>query len=144
MFIRGYSLHFFFVPEPVRRLVRRSAPVLRNVSEEGSGVGSFCEGGPVRRRFIEGGCLCGYESIMQNKANLLDTQMSVSSVKTKHYENIRLCRCGEKQTQSKPNKLEARRGGLACGELVEPYPTNSSIKNEQHNDFLYSIVGYSV
>jgi hypothetical protein len=44
----------------------------------------------------------GYESIMQNKANLLDTQMNVSSVKTKNYENKRLCRRGEKQTQSNP------------------------------------------
>jgi len=39
---------------------------------------------------------------MQNKANLLDTQMNVSSVKTKDYENKRLCRRGEKQTQSNP------------------------------------------
>jgi hypothetical protein len=46
--------------------------------------------------------LCGYESIMQNKPNLLDTQMSVSSVKTKYYENKRLCIRGEKQTQTKP------------------------------------------
>jgi hypothetical protein len=46
--IRGYFLHFFFVPEPVRH--------------------SFCEGG----------WLCGYESIMQNKPNLLDTQMNIS------------------------------------------------------------------
>jgi hypothetical protein len=37
-----------------------------------------------------------------NKANLLDTQMNVSSVKTKDYENERLCRRGEKQTQSNP------------------------------------------
>jgi len=46
--------------------------------------------------------LCGYESIMQNKPNLLDNQMNVSSVKTKEYENKRLCRRGEKQTQTKP------------------------------------------
>ncbi len=39
---------------------------------------------------------------MQNKANLLDTQTNVSSVKTKDYENERLCRRGEKQTQSNP------------------------------------------
>jgi hypothetical protein len=39
---------------------------------------------------------------MQNKANLLDTQMNVSSVTTKGYENKRLFRCPEnkpKQTQ---------------------------------------------
>jgi len=57
VFIRGYSLHFFFVPEPVRR--------------------SFCEGG----------WLCGYEVIMQNKPNLLDTQMNITIVLTKYYEN---------------------------------------------------------
>jgi hypothetical protein len=39
---------------------------------------------------------------MQNKANLLDSQMNVSSVKTKDYENKRLCRRGEKQTQTNP------------------------------------------
>jgi len=47
-------------------------------------------------------CLCGYESIMQNKANLLDTQMSVSSVKTKYYENKRLCSRGK----NKPNQTQ--------------------------------------
>jgi len=47
---------------------------------------------------------------MQNKANLLDTQTNVSSVKTKDYENERLRRRGEKQTQSNPT----------CSELVEP------------------------
>jgi hypothetical protein len=39
---------------------------------------------------------------MQNKANLLDTQMNVSSVKTKEYENKRLFRRPEKQTQTNP------------------------------------------
>jgi len=40
--------------------------------------------------------------IIQNKANLLDTQMSVSSVKTKYYEKERFCRHEKnkpKQTQ---------------------------------------------
>jgi hypothetical protein len=36
--------------------------------------------------------------------------MNVSSVKTKEYENKRLCGRGEKQTQSNPT----------CSELVEP------------------------
>jgi hypothetical protein len=39
---------------------------------------------------------------MQNKANLLDTQMNVTIVSTKHYENERLCRRGKnkpKQSQ---------------------------------------------
>jgi hypothetical protein len=39
---------------------------------------------------------------MQNKANLLDTQMNVSYCFNKDYENKRLFRRGEKQTQSKP------------------------------------------
>ncbi len=34
-----------------------------------------------------------FESIMQNKANLPDAQMNVSSVLTKDYENKRLRRC---------------------------------------------------
>jgi len=39
---------------------------------------------------------------MQNKADLLDTQMNISSVTTKEYENKRLFRCPEnkpKQSQ---------------------------------------------
>jgi len=39
---------------------------------------------------------------MQNKANLLDTQMNVTIVLTEYYENERLCIRGEKQTQSNP------------------------------------------
>jgi hypothetical protein len=35
-------------PKFTRRLVRRSAPVLRSMSEEGSGVGRFIEGGLAR------------------------------------------------------------------------------------------------
>ena len=44
---------------------------------------------------------------MQNKANLLDTQMNVTIVLTKYYENKRLCSRGEnkpKQTQFKALK----------------------------------------
>jgi len=92
--IRGYSLHFFFVPEPVRRLVRRSA----------SEVGSFCEGG----------WLCGYEIIMQNKPNLLDTKMNVSPVKLKSYEQITMNNEPIKTNPIKPKQTrsEAHRG--AC------------------------------
>jgi hypothetical protein len=46
--------------------------------------------------------LCGYESIMQNKANLLDTQMNVSYCLTKYYENKSGLLTMEKQTQSNP------------------------------------------
>jgi len=48
---------------------------------------------------------------MQNKANLLDAQMNLSSVLTKDYENKRLCRCGE----NKPNTNPTCRG-VASGE----------------------------
>jgi len=46
--------------------------------------------------------------IMQNKANLLDAQMNISSVLTKYYENERLCKRGEnkpKQTQLQTQRL---------------------------------------
>jgi hypothetical protein len=39
---------------------------------------------------------------MQNKPNLLVTQMNVTSVKTKYYENKRLCRHGK----NKPNQTQ--------------------------------------
>ncbi len=47
-----------------------------------------------------------FESIMQNKPNLLDTQMNLNSYLTKDYENKRLCRCVKTnpiQTQYKAN-----------------------------------------
>jgi len=73
VFIRGYSLHFFFVPEPVRR--------------------SFCEGG----------CLCGYESIMQNKANLCKDKMNTTILLTKDYEQITMNNEPIKTNPIKPN-----------------------------------------
>ena len=39
----------------------------------------------------------------QNKPNLLDAQMNISSVLTKDYENERLCRRGE----NKPNQTQS-------------------------------------
>ena len=42
------------------------------------------------------------EKRTQNKPNLLDTQMNITSVKTKDYENEPLCRCGE----NKPNQTQ--------------------------------------
>jgi hypothetical protein len=39
---------------------------------------------------------------MQNKPNLWDTQMTVGSVKTKYYENKRLCR----RAEYKPNQTQ--------------------------------------
>jgi hypothetical protein len=39
---------------------------------------------------------------MQNKPNFLKAKMDLSLYLTKHYENKRLFRRGEKQTQSNP------------------------------------------
>jgi hypothetical protein len=72
VFIRGYSLHFFFVPEPVRR--------------------SFCEGG----------WLCGYEVIMQNKPNFPKPKMVVTLVITVTNNNEQRTTNYSKQTQSNP------------------------------------------
>jgi hypothetical protein len=63
---------------------------------------------------------------MQNKPNLLDTQMNVTIVLTKDYENVRLCKSGKKQTQSNPiysELVEPTCSELACteqGRSVEP------------------------
>ena len=43
-----------------------------------------------------------FESIMQNKPNLLNAQMNVSSVLTKDYENKPCLRTPGKQTQTNP------------------------------------------
>ncbi len=45
-----------------------------------------------------------FESIMQNKANLLDAQMNVTSVLTKDYENDNTFRLPENKPNSNPNK----------------------------------------
>jgi hypothetical protein len=72
---------------------------------------------------------------MQNKANLLDTQMNVSSVTTKEYENKSGLLTMEKQTQSNPNKLGANlplRGRRSpTGELLgtlKPGPKQSQFQ----------------
>jgi hypothetical protein len=54
---------------------------------------------------------------MQNKPNLLDTQINVSSVLIKDYENEIFLSLPKKQTQSNPNKLEAKRRS-PMGELL--------------------------
>ncbi len=58
----------------------------------------------------------------QNKANLLDAQMNISSVLTKDYENERLCRLRE----NKPNQTQFQKGRLCrstepCSVLWTPY-----------------------
>ncbi len=52
-----------------------------------------------------------FESIMQNKPNLPDAQMNVTSFYTKDYENVPLRRCGKTnpiQSQNKPNSRKAK------------------------------------
>jgi len=44
---------------------------------------------------------------MQNKANLPDAQMNVSSVKTKDYENVRLCRREENKPKTNPKQTQS-------------------------------------
>jgi hypothetical protein len=72
---------------------------------------------------------------MQNKANLLDTQMNVTIVLTKDYENKRLCSRPEKQTQSNPiysEPVESTCSELACTEQsrsVEPISIQKMIRN---------------
>jgi hypothetical protein len=56
----------------------------------------------VQRRVGEGGWLCGYESIMQNKANLLVTKMNVSPVLTEDYKNVRYF----SREKNKPNQTQ--------------------------------------
>jgi len=51
-----------------------------------------------------------FELIMQNKANLLNAQMNVSSVITMDYENIANWKLGENKPNSKPIKANPRKG----------------------------------
>jgi len=46
----------------------------------------------------------------QNKPNLLDAQMNISSVLTKDYENVPLCRRGE----NKPNQTQFQTQRTLC------------------------------
>jgi hypothetical protein len=43
---------------------------------------------------------------MQNKANLLESQMNVNKVLTKDYENIANCKLGENKANTKPIKAK--------------------------------------
>ncbi len=54
---------------------------------------------------------------MQNKPNLLDAQMNVSYLLTKHYENEPRLRTPPKQTQIKPNLVRHSlgEGGFKTG-----------------------------
>jgi len=44
------------------------------------------------------------DPFMQNKPNLLNAQMNVTSIITKDYENVRLCRRGENKPNTNPIK----------------------------------------
>jgi len=60
---------------------------------------------PRTNRLSSPACQRIMTSIMQNKPNLLDTQMNVTSFLTKYYENVPLRRCGE----NKPNQTQFQR-----------------------------------
>jgi hypothetical protein len=60
----------------------------------------------VRRRVGEGGWLCGYESIMQNKANFSKPKMVVTLVITMTNNNEQRTTNYSKQTQTKPISIQ--------------------------------------
>ena len=60
---------------------------------------------------------------MQNKPNLLDTQMNVTIVLTKHYEDKRLCKSEKKQTQTKPISEESKMSSTHC--MTKEYENKS-------------------
>jgi len=81
--------------------------------------------------------------IMQNKANLLDTQMNVSSVKTKDYENKLLCRRGE--NKPKQSQTNSKRSGdplrVSFSESSNRGPNKANFKRNlakvgHHEDYL--------
>jgi len=68
--------------------------------------------------------------IMQNKANLLNAQMNVSSILTKYYENVSLRRRWQNKANSKPIKANQTQfqttpacRGVASGEAGRPKRT---------------------
>jgi hypothetical protein len=73
---------------------------------------------------------------MQNKANLLNTQMNVKAVKTKYYENKRLCRRGK----NKPNQTQFI---VSLSNLpVVSLPALSKVVVSNHLGFLASAIPY--
>ncbi len=58
----------------------------------------------------------------QNKPNLMDAQMNISSVLTKDYKNVRLCRRGE----NKPNQTQSPRPRFYPKK--QPYPRKNMPK----------------
>ena len=54
----------------------------------------------------------------QNKPNLLDAQMNISSILTKDYENERLCRRGENKPNSNPIKANFKKAKMNVNSLI--------------------------
>ena len=67
--------------------------------------------------------VCLLQSVVcfkENKPNLLDAQMNVSSVLTKYYENVPLRRRGQNKAKTNPTCSELACGACpACPEPVE-------------------------
>ena len=59
-----------------------------------------------------------YDLFMQNKANLLETQMNVSAVKTKEYENISNWTLGKNKPKTNPIKANLRKAKMNVNSLI--------------------------
>jgi len=70
---------------------------------------------------------------MQNKANLLDTQMNVSSALTKYYENERLCRRGENKPNTNPNEPNQTQNKPKTKPKQTQFPGSFQDTQNEHN-----------
>ena len=59
---------------------------------------------------------------MQNKPNLLDAQMSVTSVRTRNYEDFRLYGCRKNKPNSKPKQTQSK--------PIKPYQSQFQTQNK--------------
>ncbi len=83
-----------------------------------------------RNEYQESRYLCAYKALhlsrtlyksalfMQNKANLLDAQMNVSSVLTKDYENKSNWTLGENKPKTNPIKANPRKAQTNVNSLI--------------------------
>ncbi len=72
-------------------------------------------------------CLCGYESIMQNKPNFQDAQMSVNSILTKDYERNDIFAVPENKPNSNPNKANLLKAKMNVNKvLTKDYENRSN------------------
>jgi hypothetical protein len=69
---------------------------------------------------------------MQNKPNLLDAQMNVTSILTKDYENVPRLRTPPKQTQSNPisNRAPYRSAERCSGQVWDFWALEAQRKTE--------------